>query len=226
VLVPGHDPSRAARLARNLATQGIEVRRATEPVTVGDAHDPGRRLPRVERAAVGTAHPQPARGRTSQPDDFIKRQEERRARRQPDQIYDITAWSLPLLYDVEVVTSAVGGDGEGRDGADGLRRAPMPAPHLRPGEGGVPDAVGIRRRRAGRRGAAQGIRMHSVGGAFTLNGRTYPIGTACDPQRRQPAGPARAPDGAGHEARRRGGAHRHHVHGRRAPRSAATTRGS
>ena len=35
VLVPGHDPSRADRLARNLATQGIEVRRAEEAVTIG-----------------------------------------------------------------------------------------------------------------------------------------------------------------------------------------------
>ena len=33
VLVPGHDPSRADLLARNLATQGIEVRRADEPFT-------------------------------------------------------------------------------------------------------------------------------------------------------------------------------------------------
>ena len=33
VLLPGHDPSRAAALARNLATQGIEVRRAEAPLT-------------------------------------------------------------------------------------------------------------------------------------------------------------------------------------------------
>ena len=39
VLVPGHDPSRADLLARNLATQGIEVRRAEEPFTVGIALD-------------------------------------------------------------------------------------------------------------------------------------------------------------------------------------------
>ncbi len=82
------------------------MRRATEPLTVG-----GRQLP------AGTylvSHAQPS-GRLirnlldrhiPQPDDFIKRQEERRARRQPDQIYDITAWSLPLMYDVEVLTSA------------------------------------------------------------------------------------------------------------------------
>ena len=105
LLVPGHDPSRADRLARNLATQGIEVRRADEPLTVAN-----RQLP------AGTylvSHAQPA-GRlirnlldpkTEQPQEFIKRQEERRARRLPDQIYDITAWNLPHLFDVELVTS-------------------------------------------------------------------------------------------------------------------------
>src|SRR5688572_1958332 len=35
VIVPGHDPSRARLLARTLVTQGIEVRRADEPIRVG-----------------------------------------------------------------------------------------------------------------------------------------------------------------------------------------------
>ena len=37
--------------------------------------------------------------------EFIKRQEERRKMRLNDEIYDITAWSLPMLWDVELVTS-------------------------------------------------------------------------------------------------------------------------
>ena len=105
VLVPGHDPTRADALARNLATQGIEVRRAEEAFAVG-----GKQVP---AGAYLVSNAQPS-GRlirnlldpkTEQPQDFIKRQEERRARRQADQIYDITAWSLPLLYDVELMTS-------------------------------------------------------------------------------------------------------------------------
>src|SRR5262245_2954880 len=36
LLVPGHDPSRADKLAQNLATQGIEVRRAEEGISVGN----------------------------------------------------------------------------------------------------------------------------------------------------------------------------------------------
>ena len=41
--------------------------------------------------------------RTEMPADFVKAQAARRLRRQPDQIYDVTAWSLPLLYDIETV---------------------------------------------------------------------------------------------------------------------------
>jgi len=177
VLVPGHDPSRADLLAKNLATQGIEVRRATEPVTVG-----GRQLP------AGTylvSHAQPS-GRLirnllerhiPQPDDFIKRQEERRARRQPDQIYDITAWSLPLMFDVEVLTSPT---------AIGARSVMLPTSYDAPpvaksfaaGKVGYLVPWGSAAAAMTVEALAQGIRMHSVGGAFALNGRGYPIGTA------------------------------------------------
>ena len=42
--------------------------------------------------------------RSLQPEAFIKEQERRREKRLGDQIYDVTAWSLPLAFDVEVVT--------------------------------------------------------------------------------------------------------------------------
>lgn len=177
VLVPGQDPSRAARLARLLAAQGIEVRRADEPVSVGAR--------KVSAGAWLVSAAQPA-GRLvrkllerhiDQPAEFIKRQEERRARRQPDQIYDITAWSLPLLWDVEVITSA----------SPIATRATMLPRELDPPAG----ARALPRGKVGYLmpwGAAaaalaadalqQGLRLHSVGGPFTLSGREYPIGTA------------------------------------------------
>ena len=177
VLVPGHDPTRADRLARNLATQGIEVRRAEESLTIG-----GRAL---AAGAYLVSNAQPA-GRlvrnlldleTEQSSEFIARQEIRRQRRQPDQIYDITAWSLPLVYDVEVVTSAT---------ALTTRTTPVAAVYDPPA---TPRALA-----AGKVGylvpwgaaavalvadaVKQGLRVESVGGAFTLGGRRYPIGTA------------------------------------------------
>ena len=103
LLPAGSDPARAARLARLLAANGIEVRRADEAVTVG-----------TRKLAAGTfivPLGQPA-GRlarnlldaqTSMAAEFVTRQDERRRLRLPDEIYDVTAWSLPLLWDVEIV---------------------------------------------------------------------------------------------------------------------------
>jgi hypothetical protein len=177
VLVPGHDPSRADKLARNLATQGIEVRRAEEAVTLG-----GRSIP---PGAYLVSNAQPA-GRlvrnlldlkTDQSAEFIARQEARRQRRQPDQIYDITAWSLPLVYDVEVAVSAT---------ALTTRATPVPAAYDAP----VPPRTvaaakvgylvpwGTAAAALAADAVAQGLRLESVGGPFTLGGRAYPIGTA------------------------------------------------
>jgi hypothetical protein len=176
LLLPGHDPSRAERLARTLATQGIEVRRAEEPFKVA-----ARQIP------AGTylvSHAQPT-GRlirnlldpaTDQPADFIKKQEERRARRLNDQIYDITAWNLPMLYDVELVTSP---------NAINVRATPVPMTYDAPATPRtfaqakvaylMPWGSGAAALAA--EGLRQNIRMHSVGGAFTLNGRRFPLGT-------------------------------------------------
>jgi Zinc carboxypeptidase len=177
VLVPGHDPTRAAALARNLATQGIAVRRAEEPFTVGTR--------KVPAGAYLVSHAQPA-GRlvrnlldldTRQDAAFIARQEERRKRRQPDQIYDITAWSLPLLYDVEVATSPT---------ALAVRSTPVPTAYdaqppartVGPAKVGYLVPWGAAAAALTVDAVGQGLRVHNVGGAFSLGGRSYPIGTA------------------------------------------------
>jgi hypothetical protein len=176
VLLPGHDPSRADRLARTLATQGIEVRRAEEAFKIGNRQIPA--------GAYLVSHAQPT-GRlirnlldpnTQQPAEFIKRQEERRAKRLNDQIYDITAWNLPMLFDVELVTSPTALD---------VRSTPVPMTYnAAPQARSFPQSKVAYLMPWGSAAAAvaadalrQGIRMHSVGGAFTLNGRRYPIGT-------------------------------------------------
>ena len=61
--------------------------------------------------------------KTEQSAEFIRKQEERRKMRLNDQIYDITAWNLPMLFDVELVTSATAGRREGDAGAVAVRRA-------------------------------------------------------------------------------------------------------
>jgi hypothetical protein len=177
VLVPGRDPSRAERLARLLATQGIEVRRTEEAVTIG-----GRR---VDAGAFLVSNAQPT-GRLirnlldkhiDQPADFIARQEERRARRQPDQIYDITAWSLPQLWDVEVVTSGAAITAKATM-VPMAYDAAMPQRSFAQGTVGYLVPWGSAAAALTAEALQQGLRLHSVGGAFTLGGRGYPIGTA------------------------------------------------
>jgi hypothetical protein len=178
VIVPGHDPSRALVLARSLAAQGIEVRRAEEAIRVG-----GRTIP---AGAFLASHAQPT-GRllrnlldphTAQDEVFLKEQDRRRKLRLGDQIYDITAWSLPLVFDVEVVASSA---------AITVRSAPVQALSPRTSGGGhalPPAKVGYLMpwgsATAGAVGEAlrSGIRVRQAGKPFTLNGRKYAIGTA------------------------------------------------
>jgi len=121
VIVAGVDPSRATRLARLLAFQGFEVKRAEEPLKVGT-----RTLP-AGSFIVPVAQPASRLLRNlmepqiAQPDSFVKEQDRRRKKRLNDQIYDITAWSLPLAFDVDVVTS---------DHASTVKTTPVPSDEL------------------------------------------------------------------------------------------------
>ena len=177
LLLPGQDPSRAAALARNLATQGIEVRRTEESITLATLTAP------AGTYVVSNAQPT-ARlvrnlldPRTEQSAEFIKRQEERRKMRLNDEIYDITAWNLPMLWDVEMVTSAT---------AIAVRStpvpsqydAPMPARPLAGAKVGYLMPWGSAAAALAAEAMHAGIRIRSVGGTFTQNGRKYPIGTA------------------------------------------------
>ena len=177
VLVPGHDPSRADALARNLATQGIEVRRAESALTIGTRT--------ISAGAYLVSNAQPA-GRlvrnlldldTKQDAAFIARQEERRKRRQPDQIYDITGWSLPLVYDVEVVTSPAAITAQASR-VPAVYAAASPARALAAARVGYLVPWGVAAAALTADAVTQGLRVHSVGGTFTLGGRSYPIGTA------------------------------------------------
>ena len=85
--------------------------------------------------------------KTEQSAEFIKKQEERRKMRLNDQIYDITAWNLPMLFDVELVTSPTAIAVKATP-VPSQYDAPMPARPLAAGEGRLPDAVGFRRRGA------------------------------------------------------------------------------
>jgi len=177
VLVPGQDVSRADLLARNLATQGIEVRRAEEPIKLAT-----RTIP-AGAYLVSNAQPTARMIRnlldpkTEQSAEFIKKQEERRKMRLNDQIYDITAWNLPMLFDVELVTSPTA-IAVKTSAVPSQYDAPFPVRPLAASKVGYLMPWGSAAVALSADAMRQGIRIRSVGGAFTHNGRRYPIGTA------------------------------------------------
>lgn len=95
------DTAAVDKLATLLVEQGVEVQRAPASVNgypdgsyVVSLAQPAKRLIRVLLDKQIDMEP-----------DFLKEQERRRARKLGDEIYDVTAWSLPLLYNVECVAA-------------------------------------------------------------------------------------------------------------------------
>lgn len=176
IVAPDHDPGRAAHLGRRLAVQGIEVYRADEAFPAG-----GRTVP---AGSVIVPLNQPA-GRlarnlldadVSQGDEFIKEQDRRRKRGLSEQIYDVTAWSLPALYDLEVLS---------------VERPLQPRStrltrEMTPPSGGPLPAAKVGYLIPWGLGAAEvvvealkaGIRVQTMDREFTIGGRQYPLGTA------------------------------------------------
>ena len=193
VLHSAHDPGMAERLALMLAENGIDVFRASGPVRVG-----GRTLPAASTFIVPLDQPTHRfihnllDRHVPMEEDFVQRQIERRANRQPDEIYDLTAWSQPLLWDVEAIeTSPTGARGAAVTAEEAAARPEVSRGGR--GEGSTGDAPVAPLPEAlvgylipwGTNGAAAvaealraGIRVRAAGAEFTLNGRRFGVGTA------------------------------------------------
>jgi hypothetical protein len=202
VLVPDRDAALALRLARTLAANGVQVHRADEPFSAG-----GRRFPSgsyivpldqgAGRLVRNILDPE-----TPMDPAFVELQRERRAQRLPDQIYDITAWNFPHLWNVEAValqvpvevpsTAVTMAEGEARGGApeesSGTWRSPIPVRGAALGDDPLPADLPPARvgwvipwGSAAAGLAAQaldaGIPLHAAGASFTLEGRTFGPGT-------------------------------------------------
>jgi hypothetical protein len=95
------DAGAVDKLANLLAEHGIEVRQAKAAFKSGGKDYPAgsylitlaQPRKRFVRVLLDPQTPMEA--------DFLKEQERRRKKNLPDQIYDVTGWSLPLLYNVE-----------------------------------------------------------------------------------------------------------------------------
>mgnify|MGYP001161183782 FL=1 len=176
VLHSAHDPGMARRLAFMLLENGIEVREADGPVTIED-----RQLP--QRGTFIVPMDQPAHRfvrNLLDPDvpmdeAFVQRQIDRRARRESDEIYDLTAWSQSLLWDVEVL---VADDVTGAAGALVAETSTLTNTALPEAGVGYLMPWGTSAASAVAEALRDGIRVRAAGAEFTLGGREYPVGTA------------------------------------------------
>ncbi|MGD9264388.1 MAG: M14 family metallopeptidase [Lysobacterales bacterium] len=98
------DQAAADKLAGLLVRQGVEVGRADSSFSAcGKSYEPGAYV-------INTAQPAKRFIRTMldvnvpMTNDFLAEQERKRAKDLPDDIYDVTAWSMPLMMNVEMDT--------------------------------------------------------------------------------------------------------------------------
>ncbi|HVN33402.1 MAG TPA: M14 family zinc carboxypeptidase [Thermoanaerobaculaceae bacterium] len=172
VLPAGGGAVRSAELAEQLARQGIEVFRVTEGK---EGISTGSYVVPLDQPLGRLAHALLERG-ASMGEAFEKEQERRDRKRMPDEVYDLTAWSLPLLWatpakplqslphglDLEaikpgtVLPGTVSGDGR--------------VAFLLPWEGGASAKALARLLRTG-------VRASVAAKPFTLQGRQFERGT-------------------------------------------------
>ncbi|WP_289007691.1 M14 family zinc carboxypeptidase [uncultured Idiomarina sp.] len=102
IILPAKDaPAAARKLASLLVEQGAEVKQAKKAFDVcGTDYEAG-------AYTIDMAQPAHRMIRTlmdkqvDMADDFLAEQEQRRNNNLPDQIYDVTGWSLPLMFNVD-----------------------------------------------------------------------------------------------------------------------------
>jgi hypothetical protein len=174
LLVPGSDPSRARRLAWLLSRQGIEVRRTNEPVKLASSTLPAGTYLISAAQPTGRLIRNLLDPHVAQDEKFVKEQDRRRRARLSDQIYDVTAWSLPLAFDVECVTSdrplQVNASPVNWDSDAPASFGTAKLAYLMPWGGATAAAVAELLK--------AGVRVGSADAPFTMNGRRFSVGTA------------------------------------------------
>jgi hypothetical protein len=176
VIPPQQDQSTADRLAKLLAEQGIEVNRATDTIRAcGKTYPAG-------SYTVSLAQPAGRLARTLMEPQvnldpkFMAEQERRRAKDLEAELYDVTAWSLPLMFNV--TTDRCAGDASGALAAFSTD-TPTPGTFTNADADygflapwGSTSAV-----RLLSAALREGIAVSSSDFAFTHEGRAYPAGT-------------------------------------------------
>lgn len=186
IIPPGNDPDRAAKLVGVLLAQGVEVQQATSSFSNGrveDYYNSGIQSKSFPAGSYRVSLNQPAKRlaktllikQVSLDDEFIKEQIRRQKKRMRDQIYDITGWSLPLLYDVETYMAHTPSKGQFKKIENatislGKVNGKAKLAYLIPW--GTNSAA-----RALAKMIRKKIRVFSTDRSFTLQGKKYPRGT-------------------------------------------------
>jgi hypothetical protein len=175
VLSRASDPAAADRLAGLLVRSGIEVGVARQAFgACGGQHRAGDYVvnlaqPQRRMAEVLLTRDVPI------PPAFLAEQERRRARGLGDEIYDVTAWSLPLMFGVDA-TRCDSAPGVAVD-ARGPELVTPAAVQNAEARYGFLVAPGSSQPRFLAAALQAGLTISSADRAFTQNGRDWPAGT-------------------------------------------------
>jgi hypothetical protein len=176
ILPRNRDASATDKLAGILMEHGAEVKRATAPFRAGDRDYPAGTyvVPMAQpskRLIRNLLDPQ-----ISMDDKFIAAEEARRKLKQRTEIYDVTAWSLPLLFNVEAVANNAVSQGN-FEMAKPVRVLPA---EVHGANATVAYLAPWGSEAAGRLLAAalrQDLKVHSSDKPFTQNGTKFPAGS-------------------------------------------------
>lgn len=176
ILSRAGDTSAVDKLAAVLREQGIELKRATAPFKAV-----GREFPEGSYV-VPLAQPAKRLARVLLDPDvpmdpaFVKEQDRLRQKKLPDEIYDVTAWSLPLAYNVEAVAAAQPSEGS----FEPAQPMHVPPGRLVPAQGAIAYLAPWGTQAAVRLLAAalrEDLTVSSSDKPFGQNGRKYSAGT-------------------------------------------------
>lgn len=172
------DQAAADKLAGLLAYQGADIVEAGEGFRAcGVEYTAGAYVIDLAQPAKRMIHNLLAENVVMNP-EFIAEQERRRAKGLPDEIYDVTAWSLTHMYNLDI-------DACGRNLSVDGQLVEGDAFRIKPGIVTNPDATvaylvpwnSAASARFLTQALRDGLMVKSVQKAFTLGGREYPAGT-------------------------------------------------
>ncbi len=184
---PSRDSNRTAKLIALLMQQGIEVKRAQSPFHQPRLRDYFTGALIAKTLPAGTfvvSAAQPAKRlvrtlldrRTEMDQAFLEQQLQRRKKRLPDEFYDITAWSLPLLYGVECHLAEVASTGN----LTMLQAPPQPQGGVRGGRAHLAYLLPWNSNSSASALAdmlRQNLRVHTADKEFVHNGIKFPRGS-------------------------------------------------